>query len=214
MLLAFIALAVGAGFLSLAPLSDDSLSAILQPITGGLILLFALLLWRNLPPHERRLTVALKHSRGGAIGLGLVVGIGCVIGAGTLLAIGRAIDPVVRRRLDDLSDELQIGTAHWQIALMGVALIVLAPFGEELLFRGMLLRGLARRLRFWPSALISGAVFASSHFDAYVLWPRALGLALTGVALAWLYRWRGYWASVAAHATVNVVAFIALVASS
>jgi membrane protease YdiL (CAAX protease family) len=36
----------------------------------------------------------------------------------------------------------------------------------------------------------------------------------TGVALAWLYRRRRYWASVTAHATVNVVAWIALVTSS
>ena len=39
-------------------------------------------------------------------------------------------------------------------------------------------------------------------------------LALTGLALAWLYRRRGYWASVTAHATVNIVAAIALVTTS
>ena len=32
--------------------------------------------------------------------------------------------------------------------------------------------------------------------------------------LAWVYRQRGYWGSVAAHATVNTIASIALVASS
>jgi membrane protease YdiL (CAAX protease family) len=71
-----------------------------------------------------------------------------------------------------------------------------------------------RRIRFWPAALISSLLFAAAHADAYLLWPRAIALAGTGVVLAWLYRWRGYWASVTAHATVNVVAATALVASS
>ena len=71
-----------------------------------------------------------------------------------------------------------------------------------------------RRLRFWPAAAISSLVFAAAHADAYLIWPRAIALVGTGLALAWLYRWRGYWASVIAHATVNAVASIALVASS
>ena len=71
-----------------------------------------------------------------------------------------------------------------------------------------------RRLRFWPSAIITSLLFASAHPDSYVLWPRAIALVLTGLALAWLYRRRGYWASVTAHATVNIVAAIALVATS
>ena len=39
-------------------------------------------------------------------------------------------------------------------------------------------------------------------------------LIATGIALAWIYRWRGLPASITAHATVNVVAAIAIVASA
>jgi membrane protease YdiL (CAAX protease family) len=210
-LLAFAALLVAAGVLQATPLSDDATTALLQFATSLLLLVFALLLRNGLPAHERRATTALKHSLGGAIGLGVTLGIGIVILAGSIILLGQAIDPVVERRLDDLDE---IGTVPWQLAITVFSLVVLAPLGEELLFRGLLLRALVRRLRFWPAAIITSLVFASAHPDSYLLWPRAIALVLTGLVLAWLYRWRGYWASVTAHATVNTVASIALIATS
>jgi membrane protease YdiL (CAAX protease family) len=210
-LLAFVLLVVGAGVLDTTPLSEDGVAALLSFGTSVLLLVFGILLWRGLPVHGRHAAIALKHSPGGAIGLGVTIGIGIVIGSGAIILAGQAIDPVVERRLEDYED---ISTVPWQLALTIVGLVVLAPLGEELLFRGLLLRALARRLRFWPAALISSLLFASAHADSYLLWPRAIALVLTGLALAWLYRWRGYWASVTAHATVNTVASIALVASS
>jgi membrane protease YdiL (CAAX protease family) len=210
-LLAFAALLVAAGVLQATPLSDDATTALLQFATSLLLLVFALILRRGLPAHERRATTALKHSPGGAIGLGITLGIGIVIGAGAIILLGQAIDPVVKDRLEDVEE---IGTVPWQLASTVISLVVLAPLGEELLFRGLLLRALVRRLRFWPAAIITSLLFASAHPDSYILWPRAIALVLTGLVLAWLYRWRGYWASVTAHATVNTVASIALIATS
>jgi membrane protease YdiL (CAAX protease family) len=210
-LLAFAVLLVAAGVLQATPLSDDATTTLLQFATSLLLLVFALVLRRGLPAHERRLTTALKHSPGGAIGLGITLGIGIVIGAGAIIFLGQAIDPVVKDRLEDVEE---IGTVPWELAITVISLVVLAPLGEELLFRGLLLRALVRRLRFWPAATITSLLFASAHPDSYVLWPRAIALVLTGLVLAWLYRWRGYWASVTAHATVNTVASIALIASS
>ena len=212
-ILAFACAVVGAGILSATSLSTDSAGAVLAFVTSALILVFALLLWRRLPDHERRAVVAVKRGR-----LRRAVGVGAArrrrassSAPGSSSPCGSAIDPVVERRIEDVED---IGTAPWQLVLTICALVVLAPLGEELLFRGLLLRGLVRRMRFWPAALLSSALFASAHIDAYLLWPRAIALVGTGVALAWIYRRRGYWASVAAHATVNAVASIALVITS
>jgi len=211
-ILAFACAVVGAGILSATAFSTDSAGAVLAFVTSGLILVFGLVLLRGLPEHERRAAVAVK--RGGvrrAVGVGAAVGAGIIVAAGIIIAVGSAVDPVVERRIEDVED---IGTAPWQLVLTICALVVLAPLGEELLFRGLLLRALVRRMRFWPAALLSSALFASAHLDAYLLWPRAIALIGTGVALAWIYRRRGYWASVAAHATVNTVASIALVITS
>lgn len=210
-LLAFVVLVIAAGILSATSLSDDSAGALLSFGTSLLLLAFAVVLWLRLPAHERHAAIALKHSAWGTVGLGVTIGIGLIIGAGAIILAGSLIDPVVERRLEEEQD---VGTAPWQITLLVVAVVVLAPLGEELLFRGLLLRGLVRRIRFWPAAAISSLLFAAAHVDAYLLWPRAIALVLTGIVLAWLYRWRGYWASVTAHATVNIVAATALVASS
>jgi membrane protease YdiL (CAAX protease family) len=209
--LAFALLIVGAGVLSLFDLSDDSVGAILAFGTGLLLLLFAIGLWRRLPEHERRLAVAPPESLRRTLGLGTGMGVVVIIGAAIILLTGSAIDPVVERRLEEVEE---IGTAPWQLVLMVIALVVFAPLGEELLFRGLLLRGLVRRMRFWPAAVLSSALFAAAHADAYLLWPRAVALVATGMVLAWVYRKRGYWASVTTHATVNTIASIALIASS
>lgn len=210
-LAAFVLLVVGAGALSLTDLSDDALEAVLVFTTSLLLLAFAVLLWLGLPAANRRAAVAVKGPFPRVVATGIGLGIGLVVGAGLILLAGSAIDSNVERRLDEVES---IGSAPWQLVLTVTALVVLAPLGEELLFRGLLLRGLARRMPFWPAALLSSVLFASAHADAYVLWPRAIALIGTGVVLAWIYRRRGYWASVSAHATVNVVAAIALVASS
>lgn len=210
-LLSLVILIVLGGALFATDLGDDAVGAIVTFLTSLLLLVFGVLLWRRLPAHDRRRAIRPGRPPAGSIGLGIALGVGIVIGAGLIILAGAAIDPVVERRINEVED---IGTAPWQLVLTITALVVLAPLGEELLFRGLILRALVRKLRFWPSAVISAVLFTMAHADAYILWPRTISLIATGVVLAWIYRQRGYWASVSAHATVNTIAAIALVASS
>ena len=48
-------------------------------------------------------------------------------------------------------------------ALLLIGAVLIGPAIEELAFRGVLLRGLMRRMSFWPSALASSALFAALH---------------------------------------------------
>jgi membrane protease YdiL (CAAX protease family) len=178
------------------------------------ILVMAVALAYRLPRHNRRAIFGLKHSTRGAVLMGANVGVGMVIAAGVILAVGTALDHSLKNRLKDSSPEL--GSGALAVTATVVALVVLAPLGEELLFRGLLLRALTRRLRFGWAAVVSGVLFGCSHLDTWFnfMWPRLIALVLVGVGLAWLYRWRGYAASVTAHATVNVAAAIALIAQS
>jgi membrane protease YdiL (CAAX protease family) len=208
---AFVGALIAASVLSATSMGEEALVTILQFIASSLILAFGYILWQQLPAHERRLALAMKMPPWKVVWTGIGIGLLIVVGAALLLAVGAQIDPHVERQIED---QEEIGTAPWQLVLWVVALTMLAPLGEELLFRGLMLRGLVRRLRFWPAAAVSSLVFASAHLDAYTLWPRALGIVLTGLALAWVYRTRGYWGSVAAHATVNAVASVSLIVYS
>lgn len=206
---------VGAGVAVGMGAGDDEAGAVAIAAGSAGIALFALLVMRRRPPHARRLAYGTKGRLGAAIGVGIAAGVACLIAATAILAIAEALDPgteeAFRRAQDDLEDAQSAAT--WGLALVVLSVVVLAPLGEELLFRAILLRGLVRRLAFWPSALVSAVAFALVHLDQYVpypLWPRTLGLVLIGIILAIVYRSKGYWAAVSAHATVNGVAALSL----
>jgi membrane protease YdiL (CAAX protease family) len=192
--------------------STDTVTAVATFTGSGAILLGAVLLVRALPAAQRRVTLATKGRTWPAVGLGLAVGLGCVVLSATVIATGSRVDPNARRALEDL--DISVGSAWWQVVLLTCALVVFAPIGEELLFRGLALRGLVRLMPFMWAAPLSGVLFTAAHLDAYLVWPRALALALVGWVLAWLYRQRGMAAAIAAHGTVNTVAAVALIAQS
>jgi membrane protease YdiL (CAAX protease family) len=192
--------------------SDDAATAIATFVGSGIIFAGGIVLMRVLPPAQRRVTLATKGRPWPGIGLGLAVGLGCVFGSGLVIVAGSEIDPSAKRALEDL--DVSVGITWWQIALTTCALVIFAPIGEELLFRGLELRGLVRLMPFAWAAPLSGLVFTAAHLDAYLVWPRAVALVLVGWVLAWLYRRRGMLASITAHGTVNTVAAVALIFQS
>ncbi len=192
--------------------SSDSASAIATFTGSGVILLGGIVLVRVLPPGQRRMTVATKRRPWATAGLGVAVGLGCVLAAAAIIAVGTHLDPAAERALEGL--DVPVGVVWWHTALIACALVVFAPLGEELLFRGIELRGLVRVMPFAVAAPLSAVIFAAAHLDAYMIWPRAVALVLVGWVLAWLYRRRGLLGSVLAHGTVNTVATIALIAQS
>lgn len=96
-----------------------------------------------------------------------------------------------------------------RIALAALVVCV-APLIEELLFRGVLLSGLMRRMPVWPAILVSALIFGGAHLpDFKFAWYPIPDLMLLGVALAWLrVKSRSLWPSVAMHATNNLLAAI------
>jgi membrane protease YdiL (CAAX protease family) len=54
------------------------------------------------------------------------------------------------------------------LLLLLIGVVLVAPVMEELAFRGVVLRGLMRRMSFWPSALASSVLFAALHLAGVV----------------------------------------------
>jgi membrane protease YdiL (CAAX protease family) len=85
-----------------------------------------------------------------------------------------------------------------------IAVIVVAPIAEELLFRGFLFRVLRLRMGFWLAAGIDGVLFGLVHGSLVIL-PI---LAVLGVALCWVYERTGsLFPCIAMHALNNTIAY-------
>ncbi|MEX1017787.1 MAG: type II CAAX endopeptidase family protein, partial [Phycisphaeraceae bacterium] len=102
------------------------------------------------------------------------------------------------------------------LALLVVAVVVVAPFFEEVIFRGLVQTTLLSVLgpgRRWVIVGVSAAGFAMIHAGAAtfggegaggVPWHALPGLAVLGVVLGWLYEKTGsLWPAVIVHAGFN-----------
>lgn len=112
---------------------------------------------------------------------------------------------------------LQTGTpidtfADAELGLLGSALLlfagaVLAPYAEEVLFRGALFAHLARVLSPWGTILASAALFGAMHVHHGV---SVVGPLVMGVVLGWARARTGsLLVPIALHATFNAASLIA-----
>ncbi len=77
--------------------------------------------------------------------------------------------------------------AGW-LVLMAAAAIIVAPAGEEVLFRGFLFRGWARSQRTtWPAIIVISVLWAALHIQYD--WTGVLQIFVIGLFLGWM-RWR------------------------
>lgn len=108
---------------------------------------------------------------------------------------------------EDLPDELGADDSDVALVAVMVLVCVLAPVGEEFLFRGYIFRALRNWKGLWPAAIISGIVFGAIHLlsaDAVALVP----LAILGIGMALVYHYTdSLYTAMALHALNNAIAF-------
>jgi membrane protease YdiL (CAAX protease family) len=103
-----------------------------------------------------------------------------------------------------------------QLPLAIVAVVVLGPLSEELIFRGLLLDWLKQRMAVWPAALIISLLFAFLHDIGFkngiISWIAFVVRFLLGVGASFFaIRYRSLRASFVMHATLNGCACLASV---
>lgn len=141
--------------------------------------------------------------------------VGVVVGLGTQLVLIPLLylpfeqaDPTFKHRLEAPA-KTDTGAVHgaWQVTVLVLFLAVGAPLVEELFFRGLLLRSLARWLGPVAGVVGSAVVFGLAHFEALQL----AALILFGLILGTLaYRTGRLGPTIVAHAAFNAVTVLTL----
>jgi len=115
---------------------------------------------------------------------------------------------VVALGIDDEEGPLteRLGTdGTLTVLVLIVVLTILAPLGEEFLFRGYIFRALNNWRGVWPAAITTGVLFAATH----VGWlPIAVMVPVVvfGIGLCLLYHWTGsLYPGIALHAIFNSI---------
>jgi membrane protease YdiL (CAAX protease family) len=108
---------------------------------------------------------------------------------------------------EKLPDALGVHRSH--IALAGAAILVtvIAPIGEEFLFRGYVFPALRNWRGLWPAALITGLLFGALHVVSAPI-EFLVPLAFFGALLCFLYQRTGsLYPGIVLHSINNSIAF-------
>lgn len=109
----------------------------------------------------------------------------------------------------------QAGTGGPELAFVFVALVILPPLAEELMFRGVLYSGLRKKFTMVRAGLITSTLFALGHLQGgdggALIWLAALDTFILSMAMVYVREkscslWPGIWM----HMIKNCLAFLAL----
>ena len=98
-------------------------------------------------------------------------------------------------------------TSLFEMVLAFIALVILAPFAEELVFRGVLLPALTRAVGVVAAVGLSSVVFGLMHPPVNAM----IGIGIFAVFLALIYIYTdSIWPAIFLHSLKNIMAFIAI----
>lgn len=150
------------------------------------------------------------------IGCGIAVAIvGYGLGELEIRLLHGMLAPATFQRLQRFTDAygaehaFQQLPAFWMMAAFALIGSLLAPVGEEMLFRGVVFHSLQEKWRLGSGGAIvsSSLLFALVHFSPLALLP----LFFIGVAFAAMYvRTGSLWVPIGMHVTNNAVNFVLL----
>jgi uncharacterized protein len=182
------------GFGVLLWLRGGALDSVLQtPFDGVLVTIFIVL---SNPVTIGVLVIAVRLARSDLSGYfalkwpsGRDVSLG-IVGLVVLIATTDALLYVTDR---DLTTQFQLqsyttaAAAGWLLPMLAAAILV-APAGEEAMFRGFLFRGWVRSSRSaWPAIVVISILWATLHIQYD--WAGMLEIFAAGIFLGWM-RWR------------------------
>jgi len=137
---------------------------------------------------------------GRTLKLAAVLVVGAFLATAVYAVLARALGVTVVGNAAELASGFRTGPAEIAIAFMLVGIV--APFVEEITFRGIVFPSLKDSWGTAPALLVSSAAFGVVHLQPTIAVP----LALIGVGLAAIFlRTRSLWSAVIAHCAYNTV---------
>lgn len=137
--------------------------------------------------------------------------IGCIIVMGVLgqyasnliATLTGVLIPSAMDSYEDLAQNFDLSTAS--PVLMILAVCIVGPIAEELVFRGMIFGKLRRAFSFWPAAIISGIMFGVFHMNIM----QGVYASVLGVLLAYVYeKTQTIFGSIFFHIVFNASSYI------
>jgi len=172
-----------------------------QPVAIGLISIVAFGAAIALGLYLNRLHFRRAFPIGPITALQLLGVAVCVLGAGVLLSEADNVLRIVLpppQWLQQLFEDLFMSKDRLLSRVF--LLVIMAPVTEELLFRGIILRGLLSRYRPFTAVLLTSLLFAALHMNPW----QSLSALFLGLLFGWFYLRTGSVAlCVLAHAFTN-----------
>jgi membrane protease YdiL (CAAX protease family) len=141
-----------------------------------------------------------------------VAAVGCLVAVGAAsLVVQHVFPPPANEAAKNIIVQI-FGGAAWKIGVLFVMAAVLAPFTEELVFRGGMIAALSPRLGAVWAAVATSVVFTMCHMEE--TWSYHAGMLVIlsiAVALAWLrLRYRSIRPGILLHVLFNGFGVLAL----
>ncbi len=181
--------------------------AVIQALVGGIGFAASVLFWIRYVNRGNLAALGRSTQPGRDVLLGIAVGIALIFAGGATLYLVREGFSLITGETPEQPEQIMACVRGAALGFMAPVVIVVAPIGEEIFFRGFLHKGLRRRLPVWAAAVLSSLLFGLVH-----VYPLLIpSLFVVGLGLALLYeRRQSLLAPVVAHAAFNIVGFIAI----
>ncbi len=138
---------------------------------------------------------------------------GSIVGYGVYLALSIALSLIAQKLWHgfNVNQSQETGFQHlsgnFELIVAFIALVLIAPFVEELLFRGYLFGKLRARTGFWLSTILTSVLFGFVHLQ----WNVGLDVFALSLVLCYLReKTGGVWAGISLHMIKNSIAFVLL----
>lgn len=137
------------------------------------------------------------------IGYIIVMGVLGQYASNLIVTLTGVLIPSAMDSYEDLAQNFDLSTAS--PVLMILAVCIVGPIAEELVFRGMIFGKLRRAFSFWPAAIISGIMFGVFHMNIM----QGVYASVLGVLLAYVYeKTQTIFGSIFFHIVFNASSYI------